>query len=419
MKVLFLTMWYPNPQNPVSGTFVHEQAEALRKQGVDVRVMQPLPLAPFPINRLKASYRALAAVPEEESYAGHPVYHPRYLTLPGHRLFERVGDWMFKAIRARIEALHRDWPFDILHAHATYPCGFAANRCRDELFPGVKVLHTIHRTCIIDAPNYNKACFEKVRLGLEGADFNVFVSGEGLRLGLEYTEQSISDYSRYITNGVNTEKFSLSDADLAEVQALRKAHRETWNLVFVGYLKEVKGIKELLEAVRNLYRQGRQNLRLFLVGDNQLGDFVRDYLAAHGLQDVVHMVGAVPHQKVKIWMRFASAFILPSHSEGTPTVLFESLFVGAPSIFTAVGGVGDVVRDRQEALLIPPRSVPAIEQAIAALMDDPALCEQLAGRGHQLIKSQFTWEINARAILEQYQHLLGRATGEDMRRELV
>lgn len=407
MKVLFLTMWYPNPQNPVSGTFVHEQAQALRKEGVDVRVMQPLPMAPFPVTLLKNSYRALAAMPDEENYAGHPVYHPRYLTLPGHRLYQRVGDWMYHAIRSRIESLYREWPFDILHAHATYPCGYAANRCRDELFPQVKVMHTIHRTCIIDAPNYNRACFEKVRTGLEGADFNVFVSGEGMRLGLEYTEGRIAERSQYITNGVNTEKFSLSAAELQEVQALKAAHADTWNLVFVGYLKEVKGIKELLEATKNLVAHGQRHLRLFLVGDNQLGAYVDDYLAANGLEDVVVQVGAVPHQRVKIWMRFASAFILPSHSEGTPTVLFEALFVGAPSIFTQVGGVGDIVTDGQEALLIPPHSVPAIEKAIATLMDDPRLCQQLAARGHELIKSKFTWALNAQTQLNVYQRLLG------------
>ena len=111
-----------------------------------------------------------------------------------------------------------------------------------------------------------------------------------------------------------------------------------------------------------------------------------------------------------MWMRFASGFILPSHSEGTPTVLFESLFVGAPSIFTRVGGVGDIVTDGQEALVIPPRSVPAIEQAIARLMDDPQLCGELAARGHALISSRFTWQINARAIAGVYQRLVGTVT---------
>src|SRR3990167_8584676 len=402
MKVLFLTMWYPNPQNPVSGTFVHEQAEFLRQEGGVVRVMQPLPMAPFPLTLVKASYRALAAVPDEEHYAGHPVYHPRYLTLPGHRLFERVGDWMYHGIRSRIESLYRDWPFDIIHAHATYPCGYAANRCRDELFPKVKVMHTIHRTCIIDAPSYNRACFEKVRIGLEGADFNAFVSGEGMRLGLEYTEDRIAERSQYITNGVNIEKFSLSDAELQEVQALKADHADTWNLVFVGYIKEVKGIMDLLKATRNMVAQGQRKLRLFLVGDNQLGSYVEDYLAKNGLENVVVLVGAVPHQRVKIWMCFASAFILPSHSEGTPTVMFEALFVGAPSIFTQVGGGGAHVTDRGAALLIPPPSVPAIEKAIATLMDDPRLGQQLAARGHELIKSQFTWALNARKHMGVY-----------------
>ena len=407
MKVLFLTLWYPNRQNPVSGTFVHEQAKSLREAGCDVRVMQPLPMTPFPLPLFKKSYRDLARVPDEEDDAGQPVYHPRYLTLPGHRLFERVGDWMFHAVQDRLARIYQDWPFDIIHAHSTYPCGYVANRCRDEMFPHVKVMHTIHRTCIIDAPNYNRACFNKVRDSLDGADLNVFVSGEGMRLGLEYTADRIGPFSRYITNGVNTEAFSLSDAERQEVAALKSTHAKSWNLVFVGYLKEIKGIKELLKATRNLVAQGQKNLRLFLVGENHLGSYVDDYVAANGLQDVVVRVGAVPHQRVKIWMRFASAFILPSHSEGTPTVLFEALFVGVPSIFTQVGGVGDIVIDRQEALLIPPRSVAAIEKAIATLMSDALLCQALAGRGHELIKGKFTWTLNAQAHSDVYQRLLG------------
>ena len=406
MRVLTLTMWYPNPHNPVSGTFVHEQVTALRHEGVDVRVMQPLPMAPFPFTLLKKSYGKLALVPEVELCNGHPVYHPRYLTLPGHRLFEHVGDWMFKAVRSQMQAIYREWPFDVIHAHATYPCGHAANRCRDELFPGVKVMHTIHRTCIIDAPNYNRACFEKVRLSLEGADVNVFVSGEGMQLGLNYSQGRIASTSHYITNGVNTDNFSLDEQELQEVQKLKAAYADTWNLVFVGYLKEVKGIKELLQATKNLLAQGRTNLRVFLVGGNELGSYVQDYLVANGMENAVVQVGMVPHERVKIWMRFASAFILPSHSEGTPTVLFEALYVGTPSVFSKVGGVGDIVTDGQEALLIPPKSVPAIEKALVTLMDDPQLCQRLAACGHELIKSQFTWTLNAKRHVQVYRMLL-------------
>lgn len=398
MRVLVLSIWYPNAQNPVSGTFVHDQVKALIDLGHDVRVVHPVPAAPFPISHLKTEYRALAALPLHEVADGIHVYHPRYVTLPRHWLFERVGGWMAAALRSCVKELFEEWPFELIHAHATYPCGYAANQLRDELFPQVPVVHTIHRTCIIDAPSYNAACFEKVRQSLEGANFDIFVSREGMGLGLKYTQDRIAPRSEHIDNGVDPVKFSLSESEREEVASLRQQSPDRWNLVFVGYLKEVKGIKELLEAVRRLVIEERRPLRLWLVGEDHLGSFVGDYLAAHGLQDHVRLVGPVAHGRVKLWMSFADAFILPSHSEGTPTVMFEALFLGVPSIFSQVGGVGDVATHDQNALLIPPRSVPAIEAAIRRLMDEPELAQRLGTAAHELIASRFTWARNAQSV---------------------
>lgn len=405
MRVLIITIWYPNAENPILGTFVHEQAVALRAAGVDIRVIQPVPSAPFPITLFKESYKNLAKMPAKEEYEGFEVHHPRYVTLPQHLLFERVGDWMYKAIRALVKEIHAKWPFDIIHAHTTYPCGYAANLLRDRDFPSVKVVHTIHRTCIIDAPNYNRQCFEKVRASLDGADRVVFVSLEGKNLALEYTEGRCEPKSEYITNGVNTAKFRLDDADKAEVQTLKSKYGDTWNLVFVGFLTERKGIKELLMAVANLVAGGRKNLRLFLVGRNDLGPYVENFLKDNGLSDRVTLVGPVLHNKVKIWMSFANAFILPSHSEGLPTVLFESLYAGTPSIFTRVGGVGDIVEDGRHAVLIPPKSVREIEQSIARLMDSSTLCSDLSTQGHRLIRDNFTWGNNAQRQIDSYKKL--------------
>jgi teichuronic acid biosynthesis glycosyltransferase TuaC len=406
MKVLILTIWYPNDENPVYGTFVHEQADALRAHGIDIRVVQPLPLAPFPVTLFKSSYRKLARIADEEVYQRFTVYHPRYLTLPRHLLFERVGDWMYHAIRQCMNRIYSEWPFDIVHAHTTYPCGYAANRLRDRDFPAVKVIHTVHATCIVDAPTYNRRCFERVRSSLEGADRNVFVSLKGQSLGLEYTGGSIKDKSEYITNGVSPEKFQLTEADRAELKSLKTKYGNTWNLVYVGYVSERKGIKELLSAVQRLAASGRRKLRLILVGRNDLGSFIRDFTRAEGLEDIVVQVGPVLHDRVKIWMALADAFILPSHSEGMPTVLFESLYAGTPAIFTRVGGIGDIVEDGREALLIPPKSVDAIEQSIVRLMDDPDLCREMGARGHKLIRDNFTWAINADRHLRLYEQVL-------------
>jgi glycosyltransferase involved in cell wall biosynthesis len=388
------------------GTFVHEQARALRTRGLDIRIVQPLPLTLFPITLFKESYRKLAKIPEHETYDGFELYHPRYVTLPRHALFEYVGFSMYYGIRRLIANIYAEWPFDIIHAHTTYPCGFAANLLRKSKFPSVRVIHTIHRTCIIDAPNYNRRCFDRVRIALEGADQDVFVSLEGQRLAHEYTAGRIAAKSEYITNGVNGEMFDLTDADWAEVSSLKATHGDSWNLVFVGYLKEVKGVKELLLAIRKLVASGVRKLHLFLVGRNELGTYVDTFVREAGLAEFVTVVGPVAHDRIKIWMHFADAFILPSHSEGLPTVLFEALYAGAPAIFTRVGGVGDIVEDGRQALLIPPKSVESIEQAVLRLMNNPELCKELGSRGHKLIRDNYTWAKNAGRCMDLFERVV-------------
>lgn len=408
MRVLFLSMWYPNQENPVFGTFVHEQAVALRNCGVDVRIVQPIPLAPFPLGLFSARYAALAKIPARESYEGFEVYHPRYLTLPRHLCFDRVGDWMFSGVKKTVEEIHAEWPFDVIHAHATFPCGYAANRLRDECLPGVKVVHTIHRTCIVDAPSYSAACRLKVTQSLDDADAGVFVASEGLRLANDLTEGRMQARSHYVTNGVDTEKFSLSAEDQAVLARLKAEHADSWNLVFVGYLNQRKGMYELLPAVARLIRAGHTHLKLFLVGRNELGSYIADFVREHGLEDNVVLVGSVHHSQVKHWMHFADAFVLPSHSEGLPTVLFESLFSGTPAIFTRVGGIADVVRDGEHALLIEPRSSDAICVAVERLMEDAVLCDKLSRQGHALIRDHYTWQLNAERHVELYASLVGK-----------
>ncbi|MDE2598526.1 MAG: glycosyltransferase [Rhodocyclaceae bacterium] len=409
MRVLFLSMWYPNQENPVFGTFVHEQAVALRNCGVDVRIVQPIPFAPFPLGLFSARYAALAKIPARETHEGFEVYHPRYLTLPHHLRFDRVGDWMFAGVKKTVEEIHAEWPFDVIHAHATFPCGYAANRLRDESLPGVKVVHTIHRTCIVDAPGYSAACRRKVTQSLDEADAGVFVASEGLRLANDLTEGRMQARSHYVTNGVNTEKFSLAGDDEVVLARLKAEHVDSWNLVFVGYLNQRKGMYELLPAVARLVRAGHTRLRLFLVGRNELGGYIADFVREHGLEDNVVLVGSVHHSQVKHWMHFADAFVLPSHSEGLPTVLFESLFSGTPAIFTRVGGIADVVEDGEHALLIEPKSTDAICAAIERLMEDAALRDRLSRQGHALIRDHYTWQLNAERHVELYASLLDGA----------
>jgi len=103
-----------------------------------------------------------------------------------------------------------------------------------------------------------------------------------------------------------------------------------------------------------------------------------------GVSYWITMVGPVLHDRLKIWMNFADAFILTSPSKMAcrrccwrrfmPEHRRSSPALAAPATLSVIG---------IEALLIPPRSVEAIEQAIGRLINDPASSRAMAERGHR------------------------------------
>ncbi len=407
MKVLILSMWYPNSENPIFGTFIHEQAMALKNCGVDVRVLQPIPLTPFPIKYFSKRYYQLSKIKKKETYDGIKVFHSRFLTFPKHILYEYTGRWMYKGMKDIISHIYNEWQFDIIHAHATYPCGWSANCIRDNCLRKIKTVHTIHRVSIIDIPNFNKKCFELVKESLLLSDWNVFVSKEGYNLATLYTNNRICNKSSYITNGVNFSRFNITQDDEIEIKKLKKTYSDSINILFIGYLIERKGIKELLNAYVKLGQFGvRRKTRLFLIGRNMLGSYVRDFIKSHNIEKQVIMPGPVLHDHIKRWLRFADIFILPSRSEGLATVLFESLYMSKPAIFTNVGGTCDIVKNGKHAILINPQSETEIAKALADLINNPDLREKLAKNGHRLIKENYSWEINAKKNLEIYQRII-------------
>ncbi len=404
-----LTQLYPHSGAPGFGAYVQRQVTAMRRAGVDVRVVQPVPRTPLAIRWMKQKYRDWNHVPASESRDGIDVVRARYVTLPRHWFHERVGDWLADATLPGLAALHATWPFDIVHAHGSYPCGHAAHRLRDELLPGVKVVTTVHRTCIVDSPAWGSRAREHVRAALLASDHTIFVSANGRALAEELTGETLGARGSVVANGVNPGAFAGDRVDDPVAAALRRRYPATFNILCVGYLCERKGTPQLLEALARLEALRPKRFRLFLVGRDELGPRLRHAIARLRLGACVEVVGEVAPDAIPAWMRFANAFVLPSHSEGIPTVLFESLAAGLPGVFSRVGGTPEIVRHEQEALLIDPGDPGQIARALLRLEGDPHLAARLGQRGRALVARRYTWERNAREVIGIYERILARA----------
>jgi glycosyltransferase involved in cell wall biosynthesis len=95
----------------------------------------------------------------------------------------------------------------------------------------------------------------------------------------------------------------------------------------------------------------------------------------------------------------ATVFVMPSLYEGFGLTPLEAMACGASIICTNVSSLPEVVGDA--AVLVNPRKVPEIAQAIARVLDDAALRDDLRAKSRARA-AQFSWERTARATLDVY-----------------
>jgi glycosyltransferase involved in cell wall biosynthesis len=105
-------------------------------------------------------------------------------------------------------------------------------------------------------------------------------------------------------------------------------------------------------------------------------------------------------------LRQASIVCLPSYREGLPKALLEAAASGRAIVATDVPGCREVVRHRDNGLLVPVRDSAALSRALRQLLEDAALREQMGARGRALAEAEFSLERVVEETLDVYRELL-------------
>ena len=198
-------------------------------------------------------------------------------------------------------------------------------------------------------------------------------------------------------NGVDETLFHPRDREAAR----RELGIPTGGLVavYVGNLKEVKGVLDLAPAWEQVLKQV-PDATLVVVGDGPLQAQVAAGLAPFG--ERVRMVAAQPLPRVPLYMAAADILVLASHNEGTPNVVLEALACGRRVVATAVGGVPDVLAKPELGALAPPRDPVAFGTVLATALRtpyDPTVVAALGARGG--------WDASAAALLAVLEEAAG------------
>jgi glycosyltransferase involved in cell wall biosynthesis len=174
-------------------------------------------------------------------------------------------------------------------------------------------------------------------------------------------------------------------------------------LLSVGTLEPRKNQARLVRAYRRLAGEGRPHALVLNGPDGWLDDELRRELDADAPGRIVRTrdLGA---RDLDALYRGAAAFAYPALYEGFGLPVLEALGRGVPTVAAATSSIPEVAGDA--AVLVDPLDEEAIAAALARVLDDPALADDLRRRGPERAAG-FSWQETARATLRVYRHVVG------------
>ena len=145
-------------------------------------------------------------------------------------------------------------------------------------------------------------------------------------------------------------------------------------MLFVGAFGRYKGLDVLLQA----YAKLEAAPPLVIIGYQTAEYPIR---TTEFPKNVV-VLRDWPHEAImQAWNRCMLGLVPSTWSDPCPTVAMEAMAMSRPLIATRMGGLTDLVVDGENGLLVPPDDVEALRQAMAALLSNPARCEQMGQAG--------------------------------------
>lgn len=401
MNVLMVATTFPRWKDDSEPAFIYEIARGLLRQGIEVTILSP------------HTARSL----EREEWNGMKIIRFHYfyphslerLCYKGGILANFKKDFLAKVEMpflfisefVYLWRIVKNSRIDIVHSHWLFPQGLIAAFLKKII--KFRLVVTVHSGLI----SKEKGVLSRwlVRFIHRQADAVTVNSMSNLKNMMDITGPA---KLFKIPMGVETEVFSPIHRNET---MKRELAGDGLLLLTVARFVEVKGHEYLIKAMAEVARRDGK-IKLALIGSGPLEDKMKSLVKDCKLSERIIFLGEKTRSEINKYFASSDIFILPSiicpggYTEGFGYSLIEALASGVPVIASSVGGITDIVRDKENGFLVKEKDPHELSQKILELSSDAGLRSRLGKSGLEYVRQNFSQDKVIQDFLNLYKKIL-------------
>jgi glycosyltransferase involved in cell wall biosynthesis len=147
--------------------------------------------------------------------------------------------------------------------------------------------------------------------------------------------------------------------------------------LFLGRIADHKGVFELIDLIIKEQALLRGKCK-FLFGGNHEVELLQSKIAEAGIGDIAEYIGWAEDEIKESSFLKCDYFILPTHEEGMPMTILESLSYGKPVITTDVGAIPEVIKDGKNGYLFEAKNMTQLKSILFNVINDKSKYDEMS-----------------------------------------
>lgn len=267
--------------------------------------------------------------------------------------------------------------FDVVHANSgVIPCIVSK-------LSGVKlILETKHGLFFTEENLKNLSFFTKIheKIKQHYSDYIIAISQNDKNRLIEYFKIK-ENKIKIIYNGIDINSLSIYRE---KKMNLKREENKYFTLGNIGRLTYQKAQEKIIKAA-NEFKVETDGIKILIIGDGENLEMLNSLIRESKLENMINIVS----YKENIYDYFIriDVLLLTSRFEGIPYVIMESMVLGIPVITTDVGGIGNLIKNGYNGLIVDGDNPVEIKNAVLKYKNDKLFYETIRKNAFETISA--------------------------------